>query len=56
MTLSVLIPKTLTAICRLIRPVAAIVLCVALPPERNTFVVLAHKLHREKGNDSIMWL
>lgn len=45
--------QTLTAVCRLIRPVAAIVLRVTFPPEGNALVVLAHKLQQEEGNHSI---
>lgn len=37
-------PSKLTAVCRLIRVVAAVVLRVTLPPERNALVVLADKL------------
>lgn len=39
---------TLTAVCWLIRPVAAVVLGVTFPPERNALVVLAHKLQQEE--------
>lgn len=39
---------TLTAVCWLIRPVAAVVLRVTFPPERNALVVLAHKLQQEE--------
>lgn len=39
--------QTLTAFCRLIRPVTAVVLRVTFPPEGNALVVLAHKLWQE---------
>lgn len=38
--------QTLTAVGRLVRAVAAVVLRVAFPPERDALVVLAHKLQR----------
>lgn len=45
--------QTLTAVCWLVRPITAIILCVTFPPERNALVVLAHKLQQEEGNYSI---
>lgn len=42
-------PLKLTAVCRLIRVVAAVVLRVTLPPERNALVVLADKLKDADG-------
>lgn len=51
-TLSYYLSQILTAVCWLIRPVAAIVLRVTFPPERNALVVLAHKLQQEEGNES----
>lgn len=42
--------QTLTAVRRLVRTVAAIILRVTFPPERNALVVLAHKLQKTEGN------
>lgn len=39
-----LITLKLTALCRLVGVVAAVVLCIALPPEWNALVILADKL------------
>lgn len=42
------LPQTLTAVCRLVRAVPAVIFCVTFPPERNAFVILAHKLQQEE--------
>lgn len=41
-------PLTLTAVCRLIRAVTAVVLSITLPPERNALVIFADKLKDQK--------
>lgn len=48
-----LIPLKLTAVCRLIRVVAAVVLCVALPPEWNALVILADKLKDADSGETV---
>lgn len=46
-------PLALTAILRLVRPVPAVVLGVAFPPERDALVVLADKL-MERGAHGVV--
>lgn len=49
-----LIYSKLTTVCWLIRVVAAVVLCVTLPPEWNALVILADELKdADSGNDEI---
>lgn len=48
MNLCVGFPLTLTAVCRLIRAVTAVVLSITLPPEWNALVIFANKLKDKK--------